>query len=44
MSNLGRYSPFNRSFQFMHLQNSAYHLKNKQNAKPLVKTNLKRSS
>lgn len=42
MSNLACYSPFNRSYQFMHLQNSAYHFKNKQKAQPLVKTNLKR--
>lgn len=44
MSNLGQYSPFKRSYQFMHLQNSAYHSKNKLNVKPLVKTNLKRTN
>lgn len=40
MSNLGNYSPFNRSYQFMHIQNAAYHLKNRQSARSLVKTNL----
>ena len=43
MSNLANYSPFNRSYQFMHLQNSAYHLRNKQKAKPRVNTNLSHS-
>ena len=42
MSNMAHYSPFNRSYQFIHLQNSAYHRRNKSNVKPLVNTNLKR--
>jgi hypothetical protein len=41
MSNLGNYSPFNKSYQFIHLQNSAYHHRNKQRAKPVVKTNIR---
>jgi hypothetical protein len=44
MSGLRSYSPFNRSYQFMHFQNSAYHKKNKLTARPLVKTNLKKSN
>jgi len=43
MSNLGNYSPFNRSFQFMHIQNTVYHLKNRLSARSLVKTNLSQS-
>ena len=41
MSNLGNYSPFNKSYQFIHLQNSAYHHRNKQKVKPVVKTNIR---
>ena len=41
MSNLGNFSPFKRSYQFIHMQNSAYHHRNKQQVKPQVKTNVK---
>lgn len=44
MSNLAKYSPFNKSYQFIHLQNSAYHLRNKEKIKPRVNTNLKKHS
>ena len=44
MSNMAHYSPFNRSYQFIHLQNSAYHRRNKSNVKPLVNTNLRRTN
>lgn len=43
MSNLGRYSPVNKSYKFIAYQNQAYHLKNMFNASPEVKTNLKHS-
>lgn len=41
MSNLADFSPYKRSYQFIHLQNSAYHLRNKKAAKPIVNTNIR---
>lgn len=35
-----KFSPYKRSYQFIHLQNEAYHLRNKAKAKPLVNTNI----
>ena len=41
MSNLANYSPYNKTYKFLMFQNQAYHTKNKNNAKPCVKTNLR---
>ena len=43
MSNPANYSPYNKSYKFIAYQNQAYHLKNKFNASPEVRTNLKHS-
>lgn len=43
MSNLADFSPYKRSYQFMHLQNTAYHLRNKRQVKPVINTNVRRS-
>ena len=43
MSSNSKFSPYKRTYQFIHLQNSAYHLKNKKEAKSIVKTNIKSS-
>lgn len=40
MSSSEKFSPYKRSYQFMHLQNSAYHLRNKRKVKSIVDTNL----
>lgn len=41
MSNLANYSPYNKTFKFLLFQNQAYHEKNKREAKPHVRTNLR---
>ena len=41
MSNLANYSPYNKTYKFMLFQNQAYHEKNKRQAKPCVRTNLR---
>ena len=41
MSNLANYSPYNKTYKFLLFQNQAYHERNKQTAKPCVKTNLR---
>lgn len=41
MSNLANYSPYNKTYKFLLFQNQAYHEKNKINAKPCVRTNLR---
>lgn len=43
MSNLAHYSPYNKTYKFLLFQNQAYHEKNKHNAKPCVRTNLRYS-
>ena len=43
MSNLANYSPYNKTYKFLLYQNQAYHERNKRNASPLVKTNLRHS-
>lgn len=43
MSNLGNYSPYNKSYKFILLQNQAYHERNKRNVSPCVQTNLRHS-
>lgn len=41
MSNPANYSPYNKTYKFILYQNQAYHEKNKRNAKPCVKTNIR---
>lgn len=41
MSNPANYSPYNKTFKFLMFQNQAYHERNKINAKPCVRTNLR---
>ena len=43
MSNLGNYSPYNKTYKFILFQNQAYHERNKCNASPMVRSNLRRS-
>jgi hypothetical protein len=43
MSNLANYSPYNKSYKFILLQNQAYHERNKRNISPCVQTNLRHS-
>jgi hypothetical protein len=42
MSNIGNYSPYNKSFKFICFQNKAYHEANKATMRPVVRTNLRR--
>ena len=41
MSNPANYSPYNKTYKFLLFQNQAYHERNKINAKPCVRTNLR---
>lgn len=43
MSNLGNYSPYNKTYKFILFQNQAYHERNKRNANPCIRTNLQHS-
>ena len=39
--NFANYSPYNKSYRFICFQNQAYHEKNKKNASPCVKSNIR---
>lgn len=41
MSNLANYSPYNKTYKYLMFQNQAYHERNKINAKPCVRTNVR---
>ena len=41
MSNLANYSPYNKTYKFIMFQNQAYHEKNKKNAMPCIRSNLR---
>ena len=41
MSNLANYSPYNKTYKFLLFQNQAYHERNKSQAKPCIRTNLR---
>ena len=43
MSNLGNYSPYNKTYKFILFQNQAYHERNKRNASPMIRSNLRHS-
>ena len=41
MSNLANYSPYNKTYKFLLFQNQAYHERNKKEAKPCIRSNLR---
>ncbi len=40
---MSHYSPYNKTYRYILFQNQAYHIKNKRNASPEVRTNLRHS-